>query len=419
MKFTNVAEAFNFYRNSTIGEIEKRAGEIKGTIDTDANADITTLNIELSGLHQAKENAQTKQPGAQPNADDPAQRSAFNPITGMSFETRASQEATEGDVFASAEYRTAFFKNLLGQKLTSFEDNAFKRAMNIVETEKRADAFNTVTSAAAVLPTTTLNEVIKKARTMGGLLSVCRSFNIPTKISVPVGTPSTKAAWHTEGTAVASETNTTTSVAFNGFEILKVFSISAAAKKMSISAFESYIIDELTNCVMECIADSTVNGTGIAQGTGILTGITWDATNSTTFSKTAGLAYKDCTKVVALLKRGYASGAKWAMNNATLYNLFYGLVDTTGRPIFITDPKSESIGKILGFEVVVDDNLADEVILFGNFQYMGYNIPEGIIIEVSRESSFKSGLIDYRAMAIADTKPIVGEAFVKLTRAIA
>ena len=48
---------------------------------------------------------------------------------------------------------------------------------------------------------------------------------------------------------------------------------------------------------------------------------------------------------------------------------------------------------------------------------MGYNMPEGITVETSRESSFKKGLIDYRAMAIADCKPIVSEAFVKLTRA--
>ncbi|CCQ96591.1 hypothetical protein CULT_450040 [[Clostridium] ultunense Esp] len=41
------------------------------------------------------------------------------------------------------------------------------------------------------------------------------------------------------------------------------------------------------------------------------------------------------------------------------------------------------------------------------------------MIEVSRESGFTSGLIDYRAMAIADTKPLVSEAFVKLSRATA
>lgn len=192
---------------------------------------------------------------------------------------------------------------------------------------------------------------------------------------------------------------------------------------MSIEAFESYIIDELTNCVMACIADAIVSGTGSTQGTGLLSGITWNKTgtnkNHIEFSKTSGLTYKDVTNTVALLKRGYGAGAKWAMNNATLYNLFYGLVDNNNRPIFIIDPKSESIGKILGFDVVIDDNLSDEMILFGNFNYMGYNLAENIAVEVSRESSFKSGLIDYRAMAIADCKPIVTEAFIKLTRASA
>ena len=53
--------------------------------------------------------------------------------------------------------------------------------------------------------------------------------------------------------------------------------------------------------------------------------------------------------------------------------------------------------------------------MLGNYgKYLGYNMPEGIVIETSRESSFRKGLIDYRALAIADCKPLVGEAFVKL-----
>ena len=106
MKFKTIAEAFNYYRNATLEEIERRAAEIKGTIETDAEADITTLNIELSGLAQAKENIQQQAAGGN-------QRSAFNPITGagMSFERRASHEATEGDVLNSPEYRSAFFKS--------------------------------------------------------------------------------------------------------------------------------------------------------------------------------------------------------------------------------------------------------------------------------------------------------------------
>lgn len=408
MNFKNIAEAFNYYRNHSKGDIEKRASEINQEINTNPNVDIQGLNIELEGLKQAKENIEERS----------GQQHQFNPITGMDFNNNQNK-VPKGDVFSSQEYRSAFYKTMLGQKLTDIENRTFVRAMEIIDTEKRADAFSTTTNSAAVLPTTTLNEVISKARKMGGLISNCRNFNIPTNISVPIGTPSTKAKWHTEGSIVNSENpaENIAKVSFSGYEIIKIFSISAASKKMSISAFESYIIDELTNCVMECIADALVNGTGTGQGTGVLTGITWDTSNSFTFRKTEIPAYKDFTKMMAMLKRGYSAGAKWAMSNATLYNLVYGLVDAQGRPIFITDPKNEDIGYILGKPVIIDDNIEDDVILLGNFNYMGYNMPQGIILETSRESSFISGLIDYRALAIADTKPLVDEAFIKLSRA--
>lgn len=407
MKFKSIAEAFNYYRNHSVEDIQKRAADIKNLIDTDPSIDIESLNIELEGLKQAKQNIEER------SQNQPT----FNPVTGMNFKT---PEVPKGDIFASTEYRNAFFKTMLGQKLTDIENKTFKRAMEISEVEKRTDSFSTTTNSAAILPTQTLNEVVKKARTIGGLISHCRNFNIPTNISVPIGTPSTKASWHTEGAKVDSENpaSNIANVSFSGYEIIKVFSISVAAKKMSIQAFESYIVDELTNCVMECIADSLVNGTGSAQGTGILTGITWNAKNSLTFAKNGNIAYTDLTKMMAMLKRGYSAGAEWAMSNATLYNSIYGLLDDNKRPIFISDPKNEDIGYILGKSVIIDDNIPDDIVLLGNFKnYMGYNLPEGIVIETSRESSFKYGLIDYRAMAIADTKPLVSEAFIKLSRA--
>ena len=410
MKFKTIAEAFNHYRTATLEEIERRAAEIKNTISTDAGADVNALNIELDGLAQAKENI--KQRSGDPNGQ---QGGGFNPIAGagMAFERRASYDATEGDVLNSAEYRSAFMKTLLGRKLNSFEEAAFNRAMN----EQRADAFATSANAAAVLPTQTLNEVISKAREMGGIMSVCRSFNVPSKIAIPVGTPLSAANWHNEGATVESAAPSVATITFDGYEIMNVLSISVKVQTMSIAAFESYLVEELTNCVMACIANALVNGSGSAQGTGVLSGVTWeDNKNAFTFSKTGGLKYADVVKVVASLKRGYSNGACWAMNNAALYNLFYSMVDSNGRPIFIADPKAEGIGKILGFPVVVDDYLPAETILFGNFNYMGYNLPEGITIEASRESSFKSGRIDYRAMAVADCKPIVEEAFIKLTR---
>lgn len=412
MKFNSVAEAFNYYRNFSIDQIEKRAAEIRGTIDNDPNADIMAFNIEIEGLNQAKANAQEKEkPGSSSNNNE--EQRSFNPIEGMNFN---QPRVPEGDIFASTEYRSAFFKTLLGQKLTDVETRAFNKAMETQEVERRADAFNTTTNAAAVLPTATLNEVISKARKQGGLLGHARNFNLPTNIAVPIGTPSTKAAWHTEGASVETEKANIVNIKFAGYELIKVFSISAATKRMSIQAFESYLVDELTNCIMEAIADSLINGTGVGQGTGLNT-IDWDETNSLTYENGKIPGYTHFTQMLGMLKRGYGAGAKFVMSNATLYNHVYSIVDSNGRPIFITDPKNEAIGYILGKEVVIDDNMADGEIILGNFNYLGYNIPQGILIEVSRESSFKSGLIDYRALAIADTKPLVEEAFIKLYEA--
>lgn len=414
--FKTVQDAFNFYRNKTLAEIETRAQEMHALIETDPNVDIKQLNIELTGLAEAKANAQEKQgdqggaQGAQ-GAQEPEAR-GYNPITGMSF-AGGSDQATKGDVFASAEYRSAFYKSLLGKSLTQAEKNAYSRAMDM---EKRAaDAYTTSGNTPVVIPTATLNEIVSKARTEGGTLSIARAFNMPSKIAVPVATPSAKAAWHTEGAAVNTEQPGITNVNFDANEIIKIFSISSKVKAMSVSAFEAYLADELNKCVFECIADALINGTGTGEGMGLEHGVTWDATNSVTVAAGGSIAYLDVVKAVALLKRGYARRAKWVMNNKTLYTAFYGMVDDNKKPIFVPDPRDETIGKILGFDVVVDDFVADNVAYFGDFNYLGYNLANGIAVESSTQSAFRSGLIDYRGMAIADTKVIAPEAFVKLS----
>ena len=400
--FKTVQEAFNHYRNSSLEEIETRAAQIKGTIDNDPNADVTKLNIEIEGLNHAKQNIQDKSNGT-------TEQRSFNPITNMNF-TRQNEVPKE-NIFGSNEYRSAFFKTMLGQKLSDVEQRTFNRAMEQQDIEHRADSFASSSNSSAVLPEQTLNEVIKKARTQGGLIAHVRNFNMPTKIRIPIGTPTDRAMWHTEGEYVEAEKPDTAFVQFEGNEILKVFSISVKAKTMSISAFESYLVEELTNAVVETIDYALINGTGVNQGEGILTGITWNAANS--FDMTG--AYTDFAKALALLKRGYSANSKFAMSNATLYNTVYSIMDNNNRPIFITDAQNETVGHILGKEVIIDDNIEDGTIILGDFNYMGYNLPEGVMLEQSRESSFRSGLVDYRAMAIADTRVLVDDAFVKLS----
>ena len=330
------------------------------------------------------------------------EKAMFNPIT-------ANLEAnhnTVTDTHDTPEYRTAFYKTLMGKELTDGENRAFAAA----QAEKRADAFNTLSSSAAVVPTTTLNEVVKQARGVNGLFDEIRLFSVPNNLSVPVGTPGDAAAWHTEGAAVERKDVTTTAVTFTGRELIKVLSMSAAVKRMDISAFERYITDELKASIADAIGAAIVSGTGSGQPTGILSGVTWSNSNRI---QTAALTADNLLAAVALLPAGYAAGAKFAMSTATLFGSVYPLKDGIGNYLF-TDNERGGVRRLFGFEIVLDDNIPAGTILFGNFRYYGVNIPQGVAVEVSRESGFTSGLIDYRALCIADGKPIVPGAFVKV-----
>lgn len=326
----------------------------------------------------------------------------FNPIESAVM----NQAAVSTNTHDTPEYRSAFFKNLLGKPLTEGEQRSFTAA----QAEKRADAFNTLSNSAAVVPDKTLNEVIRPARGVNGLFGEVRLFNVPANLSVPVGTPTDAASWHVEGSNVDRKNITTTSVTFSAYELIKVLSMSAAVRRMDIGAFEGYLTEELRNSIADAIGAAIVSGTGSGQPMGILSGVTWNADNTIS---TTDLTADNLLALIAKLPASYAGGAKFAMSTATLFASIYPLMDGDGAYLF-TDAESGGVRRLFGFPIVLDDNIPAGTVLFGNFRYYGVNVPEGVAMEVSRESGFTSGLIDFRALCIADGKPIVPGAFVKL-----
>jgi HK97 family phage major capsid protein len=378
-----------------------------GTHEFDQKTQTRTITAiskvyEISVVNHAAYTQTTVQARA---GKDDIDMNTFNPITSAVFDdTKGYQFDTP---HAAPEYRSAFFKNLLGQSLTEAET----RAYNAARAEKRADAFNTLSNSAAVVPETTLNEVIKGLHPLGGLYDEIRMFSVPANMSIPVGTPTDPAQWHVEGAPVDRNNITTHNVTFAAFELIKVLSLSAAAKRMTLSAFEAYLTDELRKSITDALNAAIINGTGAGQPQGLLTGITWDASN--TITSTTNII-DSVLKTIAKLPAGYANGAKFAMSNATLFTAIYPAKTADGAYILMPDVQNGSVRRLFGYEIVVDDNLPADTIIFGNFKYYGINVPSGIAVETSRDSGFTSGLIDFRALCIADAKPIVPAAFVKL-----
>lgn len=402
MAFANIADAFNYWNGKGMDAIERRAQELKATIQTDPDVDIKSANIELTALNQAADNAKDKAAAAQQQQTDPDTR-ALKPF---GIETRATDWTDADDVRKTPEYRTAFFKQLQGKQLNAMES----RALNAVaRLEQRADAYGTSANNGGVIPTTTLDEVLTKAGKAHGLFDEVRKLQVPAGVAVPVADPATPATWAVEGVGVDSEAPATTPVKFDGFECLKVFSVSAKVRTMAVDAFESYLTTELQNSIVEALSDAIVNGTGSGQPTGILGAITNKVT-------TKALTYADIVKAMGMLKGGYQANSVFAMSTATLYNNVYALTDGNKRPIFIQDAQADTIGRVLGKPVVVDDHIADGTIIYGDFKD-GYavNLANGISVESSTESSFKSGRVDYRALCVADAKPLNAEAFASIT----
>lgn len=381
-KYNNIAEAFNAYNGQSIEQMEKRAAEIAAELEQ-AGADIPALSVELRGIQEAKANMQEK-------------RANLQTLGSMNVEQRSFDAET---VRGTAEYRSAFWKTMQGKQLN--------------EVEKRA--FNAAGNSAAVIPEQTLNEILVAARKRGGIMSICRHFALPAHIKIPVATPGAAAAWHTEGAEVEPAAVALNHVTFDANEIVALRAISQKVKTMSIPAFEAFIQNDLQESIISTIGQALVNGTGSGQGQGVLAGITWDESN--TVSAAGEVTYKDIVELFALLPGDYAQNARIVMNRATLYRDIYGMQDANERPIFISDPKGEHIGYILSVPVVLDENLPDGTIIMGDFAYLGMNLPEGIKLAMSEESSFKTNLVDFKASAVCDSRVLLDEAFVKLVKA--
>lgn len=313
------------------------------------------------------------------------------------------------EVRSTQEYRSAFFKVMVGKEadLTDAE----KRAL---EVEKR---MFTTGSAGAAIPTHVHEEVMKKLKQSSALFPHIRVTQLPGNVSIPVETGESGASWVEEGADIPESGDPLNSVKLAGYTLAKLVPVPIAVESMSASAFENYLADIIPEKLLIEIEKAIVSGSGSGQPTGILTGVTW-TTDVNSFSYTAGsLGYDDLMKPLANMGAAYLPNAKWCMHSATLYGEVAKIKDANNKPIFVQDTAAGVEGRLMGKPVVVNDYMPAGTILFGDFRYYMMNFPQPIVFEKSRESGFRRATIDYRAVAVADGKPALSEAFIKLESA--
>lgn len=383
-------------------EIEERAKAIGVEMRGDG-ADVDALTTEVDNLTAEKRSLETQLKILEIEDGNPEFRSfgSFN-FSDKMPQQRNFENMERDELLAAPEYRSAYLKRLQGKSLTDVEQRALTTATG---------------SAGAAVPTETLNMIIDKMRQTSALFPRITVSYVPGNLNLVVANAKNAAAWKAEGTDGVPADDTVTEINLTGFELIKLVEISAAASAMTISAFEAYIAAELGRQMAIAVENAILNGTGTGQPTGILTGVTWDVTNSTTWTAGGAVGYDNLVDALALLPTMYHQRAVFVMNRAMLFGGIRKIKSTDDVPIFTYNPQDPARNAILGYPVIVDDQMPDDTILLGDTNYYYWNFAQAPAIETSREAAFKSGKVTYRGLAVADGKPSLNEAFVKIEEA--
>lgn len=379
-------------------EIEERKLEIRALLEKeDADVNLDELEQELRDLEKEKKDIERRQQiasGIQSGAI------IANPLPKPEVRRVTFEGMERDEILSTPEYRSAYLKRLQGKPLTEVEERALTTAAG---------------SAGAAVPTQTLNMIIDKLRQTSALFPRINVSYVPGNLSLVVANAKNAAVWKAEGTDGTPADDTVVEVNLTGYELIKLVEISAAAQAMTIDAFEAYISAEIGRQMAIAIENAILNGSGSGEPTGILTGITWDANNSTTWAAGGQVGYDNLVDGLALLPTMYHNNAVFVMNRKMLFGGIRKIKTTDEQPVFTYNPQDPARNAILGYPVIVDDYMPDDTILLGDFSYYYWNFSQAPQIETSREAAFRSGKVVYRGLAVADGKPALAEAFVKIS----
>lgn len=310
------------------------------------------------------------------------------------MEERKMEE--EKNILETAEYRSAFLKKLQGKKLNEKEERAMTTA---------------VSSVGAAIPTSTLNRIEEMLRQTSALYNQIDVLNIPGYISIPVEDTVNDAAWIAEGANSTDVEDKLASVNFAAYKLIRTISITAEVSKMTISAFENWIVKKITERMAMAIENAILNGTGNGQPKGIL-----KETIKTLQSAEKGkITYEDLCNMMANLKAGYKKGSVFVVNTQTLWKDI-ATIRVGDSLVFVPDPTGEFAGRIFGKPVIEDEFIEEGKILYGLFSKYTMNWNENVNVTSDDSAEFRSGNRVYRGMALVDGKTVNKEAFVLMNK---
>ena len=369
---------------ASIEEVEQRMDEVMRLLDTAEGDALETLGGEVDALAARK---------AELKNQAEARAAIVKTVTEGAGEVKKNFEEEKRMSYGieTAEYRSAWLKNLMGKEITAEERTA-------------------LANGSYVIPTETLNRIVGKME-LYPLLNAIDVLHIPGYVSIPVEGTVNNAAIVAMGSAATDSEDAMAQVTLSAYKFIKTLEITADVMHMSVPAFETWLVEKMANKIFRLVTKEVAAG----DGTGEPTGLTTITATDQTYTK-AAITFTDLLTIIATLPTEYLPNASFVMSRATLWTNVYAVKDTAGNPIVVADRQAPAKYNIMGYPVIIEDEVGTDII-FGDLKE-GYIFNFAKEVEVARDESvgFRTGSTVFRGMCLGDGKP-TGVGLVRYTKA--
>lgn len=383
----------------TLKELNEKKEELRKKLENAKPEELAEIRKEIEELKDVEVEEEVDERNLLKGAIEDLEKRNIKPSSAKIIEKPKMEERKmdeEKNILETAEYRTAFLKKLQGKKLNEKEERAMTTATS---------------SVGAAIPTSTLNRIEEMLRQTSALYNQVDVLNIPGYLAIPVEDTVNDAAWVAEGASSTDVNDKLNSVNFAAYKLIRTISITAEVSKMTISAFENWIVKKITERMAMAIENAILNGTGNGQPKGIL-----KETIKTLQSAEKGkITYEDLCNMMANLRAGYKKGSAFVVNTQTLWKDI-ATVKVGDNLVFVPDATGEFAGRIFGKPVIEDEFIEEGKILYGLFNKYTINWNENVNVTSDDSAEFRSGNRVYRGMALVDGKTVNKEAFVLLEK---
>lgn len=337
-------------------EINKRMADIGAEIGKE-DSDLDALNVEVDELKEERQAIMDKAEKRKTLMNEVANMQDVKVVE--SFREERGDELVEKQFGAdSKEYRNAFLKTLLGEKLTEVEERAY---------------LHTTANTDAVIPAELQNKIYSTMEEQHPLLQdvqILRTgavLSIVKHVSIDAGDAKAVA----EGVANDDEQNTFVNVTLSGKDFSKHVDFSYRLGKMAIPAFEEYLVTEIGNRIGSAMADDIV-----AQ-------IKADMNGGNKIETEGLLTSKHFLDGLAKLKQ---TGRVYVYaNNATLYGDIAQIEEGKEKLTFLNNLQDNVSAQILGKGIKEEDAVPEGELLILDPQQFIYNVVQDVMLERDRD----------------------------------